>query len=82
MKHHYPRIAMEGGEFLLNSDAAKRDGDLTERRSDKLKLCPECRMVWEMVVETGHTKNHADWYPILPRYGKPLETCPKCKGDN
>lgn len=79
MRYHAPRIAMEGGEFLLNSDSTRRTGDPIERRASKLKLCPECRIVWEMVAETGHVKSYAEYYPILPRYGKPIETCPKCK---
>lgn len=80
MRYHAPRIAMEGGEFILNSYSAMKLDSPGETRKNKLKLCPECRVVWEMVISTGHVKNHPEYYPILPRYGKPLETCPKCKG--
>ena len=74
------RIATEGGEILRSGDIARKACDLIERTNNKLKVCPNCRMVWEHVVETGHVKHHDEYYPILPRYGKPIETCPKCRG--
>lgn len=55
-----------------------RAGNFTCKK-DKLFVCPECRVVWENVVETGHVKAHDEWYPVLPRYGKPKKTCPRCK---
>ena len=74
------RIATEGGAITWERGTHKRDGEnYVKGRDEKLKLCPECRIVWEHVCSTGHRPAKAEYYPILPRYGKPEEVCPNCK---
>ena len=53
------------------------------QHSDKLFVCPICKRVWELAkagINTHHRKDtQLEYYPILPRYGKPKKICPECK---
>ena len=74
------RIAAEGGEPPYNRDIPRRVGENIERSRERLKVCPNCRVVWEAVVSTGHVPAFTEYYDSwFPRYGKPIETCPKCR---
>lgn len=74
------RIATEGGESSFERDRHKRDGDNFEKgQGMKLKLCPKCRVVWEHVASAAHKPAYTEYYASLPRYGKPIETCPRCE---
>jgi hypothetical protein len=73
------RIATEGGYQDIKSKKIKKWGENYTKGDDGLRVCPKCRLVWEHVVETGNVKAHDEYYPILPRYGKPEKVCPRCK---
>jgi hypothetical protein len=55
---------------------------ISRLRKNKLFLCDICKVVWEQVVCTGHVEAHTEHYPVLPKLGKPIKTCPDCGGIN
>ena len=58
----------------------KHRGENFTMKREKLFYCDICKVVWENVVSTGHVKAYVDHYPILPKIGKPVKTCPDCGG--
>ena len=70
------KIATEGGEPTRRE---QQSGNYTNCH-EKLRVCPECRIVWEGVVSTGNVKAYTEYYSDFPRYGKPEIVCPKCSG--
>tara|TARA_X000001036_G_C20589260_1_gene770064 strand:+ start:458 stop:697 length:240 start_codon:yes stop_codon:yes gene_type:complete len=49
------------------------DGRVADR---DLKVCPDCRIVWQRHVFNG--KVSIKYYEEVPRYGKVNEICPDC----
>tara|TARA_R100001530_G_C4229631_1_gene132309 strand:+ start:119 stop:451 length:333 start_codon:yes stop_codon:yes gene_type:complete len=73
------------GRPLVNKKTTGR----RESTSDKyLRLCDECNFVWEREFNTwrakprnSHTTKYICKYEEIPRYKKPVETCPICLGE-
>ena len=55
---------------------------LSSKKDDHLKYCTKCKRVWENCSKVGwdsKSKSKINWYYDFPTYGKPRETCIKCK---
>jgi len=65
------------GRKLLNKKTTGR----RESASDKyLRLCKECDFVWEKEFSNKKEK-HITRYEEIPKYKKPVKTCPICLGE-
>ncbi len=56
--------------------------NFTNKKDDQLKYCTKCKRVWEDCSRVGgdsKSKSKINWYNDFPTYGKPRETCVKCK---
>ena len=51
----------------------------TSMFKDKMKYCPICGQVWELVGTSGRNFQHIEYYPIVPSYGKPRVICDGCE---
>jgi hypothetical protein len=71
-----------------NKVLRQRGRTTKQSRSDSyLKLCDKCNSVWEKEFNTwritGRSNNPVKYickYEEIPRYKKPVETCPVCLG--
>lgn len=51
-----------------------------KERVSRMKFCPDCNLVWELIKSPRYpSTGRVEYYPVIPRYGKPDEICPKCK---
>ena len=60
----------------------KRGGNNEMRKEraskEKMKVCPECGIVYEICGVLGANGGYVAEYKNIPRIGKPIEICPKC----
>ena len=48
----------------------------------EIKACDKCRCTWEKVPRRVYLRDHNIYPPgHIPRIGKELKTCPRCKND-
>ena len=48
----------------------------------EIKACDKCRCTWEKVNPRFYVRDHNIYPPgNIPRLGKELKTCPRCKVD-
>jgi hypothetical protein len=58
----------------------KNQKNFTNKEKDHMKYCTKCRKVWEDSKRIrSNLGNSIKWYDDFPSYGKPRETCVKCK---
>jgi len=58
----------------------KNQKNFTNKEKDHMKYCTKCRKVWEDSKRIrSDLSNNIKWYDDFPSYGKPRETCVKCK---
>jgi hypothetical protein len=60
----------------------KNQKNYINKKNEFLKFCTICKKVWENCSRVGgdsKSKNKINWYNDFPTYGKPRETCEKCK---
>jgi len=71
---------MNHSDTTLIKDCTGYDG----LQADKdLKVCMECRTIWESYYVSGSdypTVNHYDWFNL--KRGKEKKTCPNCEKRN
>jgi len=51
-------------------------------KPEKLKFCPECKRVWELLTIGYGTVGKLVHYDDFPSYGKPRIICADCKIKN
>ena len=47
-----------------------------KRADKKLKACPVCKLVWEIITEAKHER--CEYYKNFPTYGKLKVICDRC----
>ena len=60
----------------------KNQKNYINKKNEFLKFCTICKKVWENCNRVGgdsKSKNKINWYDDFPSYGKPRETCERCK---
>lgn len=68
--------------ILRPYDAHKYDAVRTD---NAIKVCHECNSCWEIDIEANRNNKYKTiyaWYYNFPKYGKKVETCPKCVNKN
>ena len=55
------------------------------RTDNSIKVCKKCNSCWEIDIEANRNNKYKTcyaWYFNFPKYGKKIETCPKCIDEN
>lgn len=79
------------GEIMLGINFFKRDLRENKKKSVKImnssdkyvKVCPKCKLCWEKIRLSSKQKGkNTMYYKDFSKYGKAVELCDKCKGEN
>ena len=76
---------MLGKIYFSNIGSKKvRKDKVYQASADRLvKVCPACKLAWEGIkLSSTQTSKNTKYYKNFPKYGKKVELCDNCKGEN
>ena len=78
MRHnHPPKIKSSKNKKIIRDRFFTRLHKWEGDRADKnLRVCPSCRLVWEIIKESKHQR--CEYYHDFPTYGKLRVICDRC----